>query len=245
MSEFPPASQPPPRLPRPRLLVSVRDAVEAEAAIRSGADLIDAKDPERGALGALPPEAVRAIVAEVAGRAATSAVAGDPDEAGTLAAHVSAMAETGVGWVKAVIRPAALSDAAALRAAARAAPGGLIAVLFAEDGVPPGAVPALTAAGFLGAMIDTAAKDGRRLTDRLAAARLAAFTAACRTHGLVAGLAGSLRAADIPVLALHGPDYLGFRGGLCRDGDRRNGLDPVRIAEAVRVLRSLATRDAA
>lgn len=38
----------------PRLLVSVRDAAEAEAAIRAGADLIDAKDPENGALGALP-----------------------------------------------------------------------------------------------------------------------------------------------------------------------------------------------
>ncbi|RZK75548.1 MAG: hypothetical protein EOO66_33700, partial [Methylobacterium sp.] len=57
-------SAPPfPTNPRPRLLVSVRDAAEAEAAIRAGADLIDAKDPENGALGALPPETVRAIVA--------------------------------------------------------------------------------------------------------------------------------------------------------------------------------------
>ena len=33
------------------------------------------------------------------------------------------------------------------------------------------------------------------------------------------------------------PDYLGFRGGLCRDFDRRNGIDPLRVAEALRALR--------
>ncbi|RZK86999.1 MAG: hypothetical protein EOO66_20930, partial [Methylobacterium sp.] len=45
---------------RPRLLVSVRDADEAVMATRAGADLVDAKDPVRGALGALPVETIRA-----------------------------------------------------------------------------------------------------------------------------------------------------------------------------------------
>ncbi|WP_375454376.1 (5-formylfuran-3-yl)methyl phosphate synthase [uncultured Methylobacterium sp.] len=239
MSECPPPAPCP-----PRLLVSVRDAAEAEAAIRAGADLIDAKDPDDGALGALPCAVVRAIVARTAGRAATSAVAGAP-EAEELEARVRAMAATGVAWVKVAVRPALLADAASLRRAADAAPARLIAVLFAEDAPSPACVPALAAAGFVGAMIDTAGKEGRRLPDLLDAARLSAFTAACRTHGLVSGLAGSLRAADIPALARHRPDYLGFRGGLCRDDDRRNGLDPARIAGAVRTLRGLAARDAA
>ena len=59
--------------PLPRLLVSVRDPAEAEDARLAGADLIDAKDPERGALGALEPGRVREIVARVAGEAVTSA----------------------------------------------------------------------------------------------------------------------------------------------------------------------------
>ena len=58
---------------RPRLLVSVRGPDEALTALRAGADLIDAKDPERGALGALPPETVRAIVAGVGGLTTTLA----------------------------------------------------------------------------------------------------------------------------------------------------------------------------
>ena len=50
--------------------MSVRDADEADLAARAGADLVDAKDPARGALGALPAATVRAIVAQVGGRTA-------------------------------------------------------------------------------------------------------------------------------------------------------------------------------
>lgn len=223
--------------PAPRLLVSVRDPAEAEAACLAGADLIDAKDPGNGALGALDPGLVRAIVARIGGSAVTSAVADS--------AHTPfALAATGVDWVKVGLDPARWADEAALRAVAAAAPGRMIAVLFAED--EPGAdlVPSLASAGFAGAMIDTAGKAGVRLTDLAEPARLAAFTAACRARGLMSGLAGSLRITDIPALCAHRPDYLGFRGGLCRGLDRRNGIDPLRVAEAVRALRP-GQRDAA
>ncbi|WP_336486941.1 (5-formylfuran-3-yl)methyl phosphate synthase [Methylobacterium nigriterrae] len=229
----------------PRLLVSVRDAAEAEIAAARGADLVDAKDPARGALGALPPDAVRAIVAAVAGRAATSAVAGEPADAGALAEAVAAMAATGVEFVKVAVGPALRREHGILARAARAAPGRLIAVLFAEEAPAPEDPAALRAAGFLGAMIDTAGKDGRRLTDHLDGARLAGFAAACRAQGLLSGLAGSLRAEDIAALAAAGPDYLGFRGGLCRGGDRRDSLDPARLTDAVARLRALRRRDAA
>lgn len=217
--------------PLPRLLVSVRDPAEAEAARLAGADLIDAKNPERGALGALDDGIVREIVARVSGGAATSAVA-DP-----AVRSVAALARTGVDWVKVGLAPALLRDPSALVDLVAAAPRRLIAVLFAEDGTTAPHVPALAAAGFAGAMVDTAGKTGARLPDLAAPADLSAFTAACRGHGLMSGLAGSLRVIDIPVLCAYRPDYLGFRGGLCRDFDRRNGIDPLRVAEALRALR--------
>ena len=222
----------------PRLLVSVRDPAEAEAAQLAGADLIDAKDPERGALGALSPSIVREIVARVGGVAATSAVADPAPEA------VATLVATGVDWVKIGLDAHGRQRVAASGALPAAAPGRLIAVLFAEDGPAAALVPALAEAGFAGAMIDTAGKTGARLPDLAIAEDLSAFTAACHLHGLICGLAGSLRASDIPMLAGHRPDYLGFRGGLCRDFDRRNGIDPLRVAEALRVLRS-DRRDAA
>lgn len=233
---FPPDPAP------PRLLVSVRDLAEAERACAAGADLVDAKDPERGALGALPVASVRALVERLAGRAVTSAVAGEP-EAAQMEATVRAMAATGVDYVKVALPPGC--PPALLAAAAAAAPGRLIAVLFAEDAPDAGHVPALAAAGLVGAMIDTAGKDGRRLTDLLDGPHLSAFTAACRVHGLLSGLAGSLRVSDIAGLARHAPGYLGFRGGLCRDGDRRRALDGRAVAEAVRTLRALPAREAA
>jgi (5-formylfuran-3-yl)methyl phosphate synthase len=226
----------------PRLLVSVRDADEAVAAALAGADLVDAKDPARGALGALSPDRVRAIVTRVEGRARTSAVAGEPEAAG-LAPCIGAMAATGVDFVKVAVRAAWSDDD--LMAAAAAAPERLIAVLFAEAGDAADLVPRLARAGFLGAMIDTAGKDGRRLTDHLPAPVLAAFTRACRAHGLVSGLAGSLALSDIAALSPLGAHYLGFRGGLCHASDRTRGLDAARVAEAVRLLRSHARRDAA
>ena len=84
----------------PRLLVSVRGPDEALTALQAGADLIDAKDPERGALGALPPETVRAIAACIGDQAVTSAVAGDGT--GTeIAAAVAMIAATGVDFIRA------------------------------------------------------------------------------------------------------------------------------------------------
>lgn len=224
--------------PLPRLLVSVRNPAEAEAAQLAGADLIDAKDPDRGALGALEAGIVAEIVTRVAGAAVTSAVADPTPDS------VTAMAATGIDWVKTGLERLHRRDEAALAALTAAAPGRLIAVLFAEDGPAADLVPALAQAGFAGAMIDTAGKSGARLTDLAEPAALAAFTAACRTHGLMCGLAGSLRITDIPVLSAHNPDYFGFRGGLCRDFDRHNGIDPLRVAEAVRALRP-NQRDAA
>ncbi|MCJ2043352.1 (5-formylfuran-3-yl)methyl phosphate synthase [Methylobacterium sp. J-078] len=226
----------------PRLLVSVRDADEAALAARAGTDLVDAKDPDRGALGALPAGTVRAIVALVDGRTLTSAVAGEPDRS-SLVPAIADMAETGVDVVKVAVRGDWSEDD--LARAAAAASGRLIAVLFAEAGDAPGLVPRLRRAGFFGAMIDTAGKDGRRLTDHLPRPVLAAFTRTCRDHGLVSGLAGSLALADIAELAPLGPHYLGFRGGLCVAGDRRQGLDSSRVAEAVRLIRASARRDAA
>ncbi|MFC7664787.1 (5-formylfuran-3-yl)methyl phosphate synthase [Methylorubrum suomiense] len=227
---------------RASILVSVRDVAEARLALQAGADLIDAKDPERGALGALPVATVRAIVEAIAGRAVTSAVAGDGT--GTdLVSAVAAMAQAGPRWIKIAV---GVAHDDTLAEAADAAPGRLIGVVFAEDALDLPDLPArLAAAGFSGAMIDTRGKHGIGLRDLLPAPKLSAFIAACRSCGLISGLAGSLRRADIPALAGLGPDYLGFRGGLCRADDRRQGLDEARIAEAVAAVRVLRRADAA
>ena len=46
-----------------QLLVSVRSAAEVEAPLGGGADIIDAKEPDRGSLGPVPPATLAEILA--------------------------------------------------------------------------------------------------------------------------------------------------------------------------------------
>src|SRR5260370_10242208 len=83
------------------LLASVRSRAEAEVALAGGADFIDLKEPDSGALGRLPDGVVRACVATVARRRPVSATIGDMalDPPSVLRA-VRSMATNGVDIVK-------------------------------------------------------------------------------------------------------------------------------------------------
>jgi len=59
------------------LLISVRSASEVETAITGGADIIDAKEPTRGALGPVSESELKAIANAVAGRKPFSAALGE------------------------------------------------------------------------------------------------------------------------------------------------------------------------
>ena len=225
-----------------RLLVSVRDPEEAALAVEAGASLIDAKDPEAGALGALPPAGIRAIVEAVGARAATSAVAGEAASVPDLLTRLPGVAGCGVEMVKVALPPRLMTQAALaeIKPALAAIRCPVVAVMFAEDGLDLGAIPVLAAAGWQGMMVDTRTKTNVRLPDLLALPRLRAFVAACDAAGLISGLAGSLRIADLPAFAPLGATYLGFRGGLCSAANRRGALDPERVREAARRLAALA-----
>lgn len=64
-------------MPGTRLLVSVVDFREAAEAVGAGADVIDAKDPSRGALGALGRRALAGILRTCPSNMETSAALGD------------------------------------------------------------------------------------------------------------------------------------------------------------------------
>ena len=88
-----------------QMLASVRTLNEARAAAASGVDLIDLKEPRRGALGAVPLQEIFAIVAALRERWPTlpiSATIGDLPDSGEqwMAQQVSAVAATGVDYVK-------------------------------------------------------------------------------------------------------------------------------------------------
>ncbi len=202
-----------------RLLASVRDGAEATDALAAGADIVDFKDPAHGALGALPPEEIGRGMAIVAGRALTSATAGDwPLEPRALVEAARRIGATGVDYVKLGLLPGAALTVCIHELRSVAREYRLVAVFFADRGVPLAALEPLRTAGFAGAMIDTAEKAGGGLRRHLDDAALARFVDLARAAGLMTGLAGSLRLEDIPPLVHIGPDLLGFRGALCAEG---------------------------
>lgn len=213
-----------------RLLASVKDEDEAEAALRGGADIIDFKDPGHGALGALPLALIVAGVQRVAHRAPTSATAGDwPLDPAVLTAAAERTAASGVDFVKLGLLPGAGLEHCILALAPLAKRHRMVAVFFGDRGVPLHALHTLSTAGFAGAMIDTFDKHAGSLRHHLGDGVLGAFVEVGRNLGLMTGLAGSLRVEDIAPLAGVGADLLGFRGALCQPGGRAAPLCVERV----------------
>ncbi|TAN48595.1 MAG: hypothetical protein EPN21_14545 [Methylococcaceae bacterium] len=214
------------------LLASVADEREARLVLELGVDIIDLKNPAAGALGALALHEVRGIVHALSGRQPLSATVGDlPMEPAMLAAAVRSMGETGVDYVKIGFFPGGDWQACLSALAPLARQYRLIAVLFADQQPEYAWVDAIAAAGFSGAMLDTMDKQRGSLRQVLPDALLAEFVAQTRRHGLLSGLAGSLRREDILHLLPLQPDYLGFRGALCRGCERTALLDAEAVAE--------------
>lgn len=215
------------------MLASVNSLEEALQALQADVDIIDLKEPQRGALGALPPEIVRSIVQAVNGRKPVSATVGDlPMQPEIVVPAVAAMAQTGIAYIKIGFFPGGdwPGVIAALQAPARQGLR-LIAVLFADAPFGNEVVAELAAAGFCGVMLDTLDKRQGSLLTALPPQRLSAFVSAAKAQGLLCGLAGSLRQEHIAALLPLQPDYLGFRGALCRNLQRNAVLDNGALAE--------------
>ncbi len=213
------------------MLASVNSLEEALLVRQAGVDIIDLKQPKYGALGALDLQTVQEIVRAVNRQIPVSATIGDlPMQPEPVFNAVQTMAATGVDYVKIGFFPegdsvATLEKLAVLTERGRA----LIAVLFADAQPDLAILPLLKNAGFKGVMLDTMNKKAGSLTQLMASAELKSFVSLARRCDLLCGLAGSLRQNDIALLLPLNPDYLGFRGALCRQHERVGRLDVAAI----------------
>ena len=223
------------------VLVSVRDAEEAEEALAGGAEVIDVKDPARGSLGAADPATVAAVARAVGRRASWTMAAGE------LAAGVAAVG----AWIEAVnaARPAAAPGPAAVKVglAGMAArpwrdelaqvhallPAGCmhVAVAYADfDRVDAPSPPdVIAAAGRIGCgmlLIDTADKRGPGLLGLVSPHVIGGWVADARRHRLGVALAGRVAIEEIRLAVTCGPDLVALRSAVCSNaagGDVRLG----------------------
>jgi uncharacterized protein (UPF0264 family) len=229
-----------------RFLASIASVQELPAVLGGGADLIDVKDPATGALGAADLDTIRAVVAKVGGRKPVSATLGDlPMRPELLVTAARRTAMAGVDFVKAGIFPDTDSERCVAALGAVAAEGvRLVAVLFADRAPDFRLLDDMAAAGFAGAMLDTAGKSEGALPDHLPPERLRAFVQRARSLGLMTGLAGSLRVEHVATLAALEPDYLGFRGALC-PGARGDRIEAARVRQVRQALDAASNATAA
>src|SRR5262249_61932949 len=202
-----------------QLLVSVASDIDAAAALDGGADIIDAKDPRAGALGAVSLEVFGEIRAGVANRRPLSAAIGDAADEAAIARTASAFAAAGAAFVKVGLNGVAgAARAASLAAAAQrglAAAGsgrnGLVVVAYADPdqtaGIAPDALIEIAArSGATGVLLDTADKNGRGLIALMSPAALTVWVARAHVCGLLVAVAGKLTADDLPVVREAGAD---------------------------------------
>lgn len=249
------------------LLVSVRDAVEAEAALAGGAAIIDVKDPAAGSLGAASAATVAAVAATVGDRAAWTVAAGElRDEIARpgsihrwLAAIRAAVGHTAGGTPAAVkVGLAGLADAAwqpAFHDVMNRLPAttARVAVAYADwkrVGAPHpldivaasqcsnGVLSNPVSGGVL--LIDTADKSGPDLLRTCSWSELETWVAAARRAGMAVAVAGRLRLEAIPEVGRLRPDVVAFRSAVCSN-TRLGPVDTALVRRAAAAVDLLET----
>lgn len=208
------------------MLASVKNLSETQLVLNANVDIIDLKQPEFGALGALSVGDVAEIVKSLNGRCVVSATVGDlPMDAEIIFNAVSEMAKTGVDFVKIGFFPDGNWLAIVQKLADVTQNTKLIAVLFADTQPDLAIISELKKVGFAGVMLDTMHKQNGSLTQVMTNETIAAFVKLSKSQQLICGLAGSLRLENIAALLPFEADYLGFRGALCAENNRTEQLD--------------------
>jgi len=209
------------------MLASVNSLEEARLILNTTVDIIDLKQPEQGALGALSIEEVTAIVNEINQQKPVSATVGDlPMQADIVFDAVKAMVETGVDYTKIGLFPGGDWQGTISRLSEISQQGHkLIAVLFADTNPDIKTIDSLKHAGFYGVMLDTMDKKNGSLSQVMDGSNIKQFVNQAKSAKLLCGLAGSLKQQDIAELINLNADYLGFRGALCQKHIRTSELD--------------------
>jgi uncharacterized protein (UPF0264 family) len=232
----------------PQLLVSVRSAAEACAALEGGAALIDVKEPSRGSLGRADARVIREVTAAVGDRRPVSAALGEwvekigfvPDADLTFVKWGLAGCRRNPNWrrdlallLEKQARPQTVLVAYADWQCAQAPSVGEVFALVREH---PGSVM----------LVDTYCKDAGKLMskkrptllDWLPAAWVYDLCARCRESGVRIALAGSLGKPQIRELQAARPNWFAVRGAVCEEGNRQRAVQAEKVRQLVELLDS-------
>lgn len=215
-----------------KLLVSVRNEVEAVKALSGGCDILDIKEPVRGSLGRSDPEIMEKIVELTSNRVPVSAALGEFRD--LIYQDSIPSLPSGLSYKKA--GTAGLRDVSNWQSKLRSLGLGprWVAVIYADhaDLAAPDPHELFELAcelGSAGILIDTCNKRGGRLPDRMKHDELFKWRERTREAGLFLALAGSLRLEDLSSIAEVSPDIVAVRGAVCHYGNRTGEVDELLV----------------
>jgi uncharacterized protein (UPF0264 family) len=230
----------------PKLLVSVRSAEEADAALDGGASIIDVKEPSLGSLGRASAATIMGVVARVAGRVPVSAALGDltdarPENSEPLALQGLSYVKWGLAGSGSRWHSRLLDTAKKLTSIDRAADP--VAVAYADWQAarapdPDAILTFVRKQAWPVFLLDTWQKDGRTLLDRLSFEEIRRLCETCRRDRIQVALAGSLTMDQISELLPLEPDIFAVRGAVCLKNDRTATVDPARVGTLVELMNS-------
>jgi uncharacterized protein (UPF0264 family) len=235
-----------------KLLISVRSASEADVALRHGTDLIDVKEPLRGALGAADADTIQHIADRVCHRTPLSVALGELLDSVPIS---GAMFEALGSAQYAKFGLAGCRDVPSWIERLATAIGGLppgvkpVAVAYADWNLAASPEPrhVLSAARKLGCaalLLDTHGKTAGSLIDLVGFQELSGLVRSAHEAGLACALAGGLRPRHLGAVARLGPDLVAMRGAVCRGG-RVGTIVPrlvARVAAAVHAAEPIDSR---
>ena len=225
-------------LTQPGLLVSVRNLNEARAAIAGGADWIDLKDPQAGALGAVDTHTARQISQSIGGLCPLSAALGEladwpgSDSRSLLDVTELSFLKLGLAGMEADVRWQECWRTAQ-RAIADAGKS-LVAVIYADwqraAAPPPEQILSLTResnARYL--LIDTFDKNSPGTATQWGPAETERIVSVAKRQGLQVVVAGKVTSEDLTQFPIRIIDLIAVRSAVCR-GSRTSEVDAHRVA---------------
>lgn len=238
----------------PRLLVSVRDAAEASVALNGGAQIIDVKEPSRGALGRAESATVASVVQAVAGSVPVSMALGELTELLAAGKAVDpAIIPVGVKYFK--IGLANCGDVPNWQHAwrdvvdqlrARAEP---VAVIYADWRIAGAPSPdEILSAGIAlqcrTYLIDTWSKGSGNLFVHWEPDLLQQFCRRLRPLRLAVAVAGSLAGESLEAAARMRPDIIAVRGAACVAG-RESRVSAAKVSAIREAIKSALDQSSA
>ncbi|QGJ69175.1 Hypothetical protein PBC10988_8420 [Planctomycetales bacterium 10988] len=235
------------------LLISVRNAEEAQLALSAGVDILDIKEPDRGSLGAASSETIANCVSLLQSNPMSTPIPPLSIALGELSQlpewFLSSQLQEhdylrGIHYVKVGLAGERENEKwpESLKSVYKRFPPTVqpVGVVYADwqtvDAPSPKTMfESAPNLGYQTLLVDTCQKDGRSLLDYWPHKELTRWVSEVKKKNYQLVLAGSLTEVTIPQVLALSPDFIAVRGAACKEG-RTSQLDSQRIEQLKRQL---------